>query len=576
MKKLSILFILLLSVIIHQKAISAGCETSTGNVLQLNVLSSTATVNIAVGADCRMIIPNISFMWRAYPTKLFWRFESFSQDLAPGTIISPPGSACITGTRVTIRITAHFRDTRGTRNTGDDRFCTITKPTIVVFEDRTPPIANNFTISSSDGELPYAFDWKMQFTSAHISDNCSSLVQLRNNLAFNFEGPPSHEDGCVEDTITLGWYFTSDMCGNRSRRGRILFTVTDTVKPRISVVGPSEIPIGTLCRAIITPEMITSTAIDNLVDDRFIIKKFRVIAPVELAGNIPPEGLLLPRIGNCPANTTITVRVCAQDCYGNGNLHMSDNLMDVNCDTVLIALVDKSPPVLSPTVCGEEITLSVDAGCKAIMLNTVPTTFFFSDNCSRDASIYQSPAPGSVLNDGIADTMGLAFGSPWAFACPRISVPDDAINCINATGTFKSIDVSYIVVDCDGNCTVYEKCKKINLSKPSTVISAELENRSSTNIDGRLKASNYPNPFKELTQIKIEGIKEGPGQISFYNFQGQLMHRKAVLFNSNNQTITVTRHELNTRGLVYYKVEVYNSFSGNKSNFITGKMLITD
>ena len=71
---------------------------------------------------------------------------------------------------------------------------------------------------------------------------------------------------------------------------------------------------------------------------------YRVIYPLSLSGPIPTTGITLHAGGLCPPDNVIKVRVCVQDCSGNGDLRTFDNGVSANCNTYSIILKDITVP----------------------------------------------------------------------------------------------------------------------------------------------------------------------------------------------------------------------------------------
>jgi len=451
------------------------CGSSTGNVFRRTAIGGSRTSNIiyvSLDENCAWIVNNLNSFYQAYTTRAGWVLDSVSQSPRVGTTIFPlyTGS-CITAKRV-IRMTAHFRDNRLTRNRGDDRFCQMELVDTAILQDKMDPIARTVSISTASTSLTPG-SLKHHFGSGVISDNCSPLLVLQNNLEFAASPPfPSEAyPDCDRKTRYTIRYRTRDLCGNISNWAVANISLRDTISPKVrTIVGPSTIILDNSCAATIQRSQFEVYGVDDYTAPDDLVYSYRVIAPAFLAGNIPNTGKAINAIGICTPDNLIRVRVCAQDCFGNGDLHLSDNAVTRNCEFLTIRLKDTIKPVLDALLSISTVGVSPTT-CTAVMPNlafSISGDFVRGfDNCG-ETSMYQLPAPGSILNDGNASVPGLIIGIPRPYDCEFLKEPDDMVDCATVNGPIvKSVDVSFLLVDCHGNCSYLRVPGLVQLSKAS-------------------------------------------------------------------------------------------------------------
>lgn len=544
----------------------APCGILTGNkLIRLGLLSSSDKINISSNEDCIVDLPDFRTNFKAIVTKLYWRVDSVRQFPEPGTsfFLLSTGS-CQSDTRY-ITITAYFRNTRGTANTSDDQFCTMNLIDTLYMTDKLSPVARDISIRAdgNDGRIDPG-SLKHLFTGAAISDNCTNLSQLQNSLEFNASPPypaiiPDFYCNESRNTYRIK-YRVTDLCGNISKWAWATITFIDTISPRIGAhYAPSELNLDASCSVIIDRSIIIVRPVDNLVTADHLTLSYRVIYPLSLSGPIPTTGITLHAGGLCPPDNVIKVRVCVQDCSGNGDLHTFDNGVSANCNTYSIILKDITVPTLTGTI--PPLSLPVDPNlCTAIMPNLSGILSGF-DGCS-DVSIYQLPPPGSILNNGEPKNMDLARGVARSFECPWSKIPDTKVDCINQNGPFKSYNVDFIAVDCSGNCVMRRFPNLVSLvpgpSTPSLMINNQLLNKSLFAAIGeieKLKVENFPNPFNDATNIKIISPNSAHSTLSFYDLQGRLIYRKEARLEKGTNLIKVYKSDLGNSGVVVYTIE---------------------
>lgn len=549
------------------------CGSSTGNRLTQN----TAGYVFPDIPPCGFRVPDLRSRWER-TTGRGWRvYGSLKQIPAPGTLISRSGPACASGS-FTVTISANFLYDNGTPvNPRDDRYCSVDAQDSYFWVDLQQPVARSISFTTSNTEFN-ASSLKANFTSASLSDNCTPLSVLQDNLQFAADPrrPDYAEIECGSTNTYRVSFRTRDACGRVSNWASATIRFVDVILPsRPTIISPSYFYTNNECRSYISQSMLSAYSHDDLTPDAQIRYSYRIISPAHLRGDIPATGRWLNAAGICPVNGLVTLRVCAQDCSGNGNLHVGDNILDSNCDFIQFNIRDTLRPVLL-SECGNT-TVNLFANCTNTMPN-LASSLRTTDNCSA-VSIYQLPAPGSILNDGVSHELGLASGAMRSFTCTMDKEDDDYVDCTGSTGIFKSIPVSFILVDCDGNCTVQRNCIILNLSNIiNNVASAGSLNLEHAEVEfnrnrpeSKLSISNQPNPFEDFTEIRIAKGLSGKGILRFFTPEGRTLHTRMVgpdVFNHRIQ-----KSDLNTRGLVFYTF-TYRDETSREQRIVWNKMLV--
>lgn len=559
------------------------CGTSTGNsFVRLGWGPGTTRIGgkiqAAVDNNCGLILPDFRGFLRASVSRLYWRVDSVKQFPAPGTsFLLLASSGCPEATEY-IKYTAYFRNTRGTANPRDDQFCEMRLQDTMYLVDKTSPTARAISITSTDlrfepGRL------KHHFGSSVIGDNCTSLINLQNSLEFASEPysrPLDVPIYCEEVRNTYRVrYRVKDNCGNHSDWALATIRFKDTTAPRVlTLASPSSYFLDSSCSFTIRRSLLTVYGADDWITGDRLRYSYRIIHPASLAGNIPVAGRRINALGMCPPDNRISIRVCAQDCEGNGDLHLSDNGMSANCNSVFVSLEDTIRPRISGPLGPIALTISDVNSCTVAMPNLAHLLSGY-DECS-DVSIYQQPAPGSILNNGEPKGMALARGIPRLFDCGTDKINDVHINC-TGNGPLKSYTVSFFIVDCHGNCSIKTYPSALTLFSPISglVVSNEksasrVGTLSSIHSEG-LSMDNYPNPFGEITTIQIHTTEPMAGMLQFYNIQGQKINQKPLYLQKGMNTTNIIKSELGT-GMIWYRYEGHTPT--NQRVVLNNKMMI--
>lgn len=555
------------------------CGSSTGNTIVPNPDPNIFSrgFNVSVGASCEYLVPDMRFLYISRTGRGWRQSGTIQQVPAPGTRVVAASGGCIRQfIRVNFSVDFHYNN--GTPiNPRDDRYCSVDRIDSFLLEDKIAPVARSFSFTTSNTDFNPA-SLKANFISPSISDNCTPLSILQDNLQFvNDPRRPAQVGIRCGSTNTYRVSFrTSDACGRLSNWAIATIRFVDGIAPSPpTIISPSYFYTNNTCRSFISPSMLTAYSHDDYTPDAQIRYSYRIISPAHLRGDIPASGRWLNAAGACPVNGLVTLRVCAQDCSGNGNLHVGDNILDANCDFIQFNIRDTIRPILL-SECGNT-TVNLFANCTNTMPN-LASTLSVTDNCSA-VSIYQLPAPGSILNDGVGNELGLASGSPRSFTCTMDKEDDDYVDCTSSTGIFKSIPVSFILVDCDGNCTIQRNCIIVNLTNTinnmatgntSYPLLKEAKTKWSSN-ESTLSINNQPNPFQDFTDIKIKGASSGKGILRFYTSEGRTLHHREV--KPGEFTQRIQKQDLNTNGLVFYTYSYRDDITGEE-RIVWNKMLV--
>lgn len=562
MKK--IIYIATLFILFIQATLAESpCAPTTGNVFRRTSISpGPGRINVALNENCAAVIPDFRSFYQAMVTHAGWRVDSITQSPAIGTTIYPlSAGSCPDGITRSLTMRAYFRNTRHTSNPRDDQFCIMTIADTLIFQDKLAPVARVISFATSILSVNPA-SLKNHFGSDAVTDNCSSLSVLQGNLEFSSTPPYPSEVTlrCNGRNVYAIRYRTRDQCGNYSNWSLAIITFTDHIAPVVfTLISPAYLFLDGACTANILRSQIRVSSADDLTPSDQITLSYRVIAPLSLAGNILSSGKLIDAHGLCAPDNRIVVRVCAQDCFGNGDLHVSDNGISENCNSVFITLKDTIKPSLTGTLSPR--TLSVSPTTCTVEMPNVASLLSGLDNCS-DVSIYQLPAPGSILNDGNQHVPGLARGIPRSSTCELMKEPDDQINCVSINGPIiKTISVSFLIIDCHGNCAIRRFPDNIQLTNIPIPTDVKINNSlNHASYQSPLNEMyNYPNPFNFSTIIHLENEDEAYGELKLYSIDGKEITRKPVSIQKGITNIPLNKNELNNyTGIAYYRLESQN------------------
>ncbi len=540
------------------------CDPGTGNTLT----GGSAHFIVNVNSTCKATVPDVNVRgdWTASPGPGFVFNGPLVQVPASGTVIQLSG--CPNGTLQLIIIAVFFSDNGTPTNPADDIICQLRALDEVTINDPTPPTftcpaARNIDVdamcSASESMV------KDLITAAHVSDNCTSKPALLASLTI-VSGYPFPSPGVACPPATKAYpvmYQIHDACGNTKQCVTVI-TLRGMTPPELTCPADVTVNLNGSCSYTI-PRSNSFVYKDNCVSDPLTATfTWRIIDPPAYVGNIPAAGRTINRTNMCPSGTPVTVRICARDCRGNGNLYTSSNTVGPNCCTYVITLKDNTLPSFN-SACGGATDLIVDPGtCTAVMPN-LAGTLSISKNCgSGQVSIYQIPAPGSTLNDGIADPLGLASGPGASHSCHISDQDDPIVACGQSFYYLKSVMVSFVIADCEGNCIKKLNCKVVLLidDNPGGVIQGKPQNhlagilwtdspndfKTGGNADSFVANNklmqNYPNPVIASTRVEFLLAKEGPVQFTVMDVAGRMIYNRHLFGVVGQNSVELSRSDL--------------------------------
>ncbi len=424
-----------------------ACAPGTGNML------NQTTFGAVVGnlnAGCTVVsVPDLRPRWTAIPGPNYM-VVSVVQAPAPGTMISiPKGSGCPNGT-IPINIVAIFFYIGDPFSAPDDLLCSklgvdaftiqdVTAPTIVTPKNITLDVGANCSVTAAQILAAY--------TAADVDDNCTDDATLLANLFIN-SGLPIALTCPVNNQTFPVTVRTRDACGNLSNIATINVTLRDLTAPTVSCI-PNQIRYfddncqwteedfrGTITVTDACGRQVPPTGVSQ-----------RIIAPVVFDLYDPLNPTIITG-GGCPSLKFVTVRLCAQDCFGNGNLDPSPvGPIPPNCCTFMITVRDTTRPIPLPFNCPAPITLITDANCNVTIPDYRDPSLFY-DNCDPifdPTLIRQTPPPGPFAASGLVcaqnPTISLTFtytdcnnNGPVSFTCPAVitvidNTPPSSLTC---------------------------------------------------------------------------------------------------------------------------------------------------
>ncbi|MCC6754141.1 MAG: HYR domain-containing protein, partial [Saprospiraceae bacterium] len=415
-----------------------ACDPGSGNALTGPV---GPPLTGSLNAGCNVVIPNVLPRWTATPNVGGgWVLITVEQAPLAGTLINLPRSASCPGDVIDINVVAVFFYLGMLTDPSDDILCSITDIDEFTIVDGTPPTITpgDVTLQAGPGCTVTAADIIATITNAEVDDNCTNDATLRANIVITAGLPavltcPTNND-VFPITVT-----TEDACGNISAPATFNVTLEDTRRPIPTCPADQTRYFDAFCQYTVEDFRPLVTAVDDC-GAPFVLSQ-RVIAPVPFPNNTFP----IITGGGCPSLRTVIVRICAQDCFGNGNLNPPLASSPPNCCTFAVAVYDNTDPTPEPGDCPAPVLLTTDANCEVIIPD-FRTSGLFSDNCDPlldPTTITQTPPPGPF--------------DASAVVCPPLA----------------SLDVSFSFTDCNGNGPVELVCPDViqiqDLLAPSSI-----------------------------------------------------------------------------------------------------------
>ncbi|MBK9729081.1 MAG: HYR domain-containing protein [Saprospiraceae bacterium] len=408
-----------------------ACNPITGNTLTGPAPPPNITVNFDAG--CSITVPNLLPRWVATPGPGFVLVAVVQAPLA-GTVVTVPKSGACANEDIAVLIEAFFFFLGNPLDPTDDVFCSLSRIDNLLIRDNTPPsiLPKMITLDVGPGCVVTPAQILATYTAADVDDNCTSDAALLSGLVFL--GPLPAPLACPVNPVTAPPAIVriTDACGN-TNLGIVIITLRDLTIPTITCPGPFFRNFDDFCEYTIEDFRAGATITDGCggqVPPTGISQ--RVIAPVVL--NLDDFTEIITG-GGCPSARVLTIRLCAQDCFGNGPLDPpTGGPIPSNCCTFNVTITDNTPPVPDVSACPAPVILTTDANCMV----TIPDfrdPALFVDNCDPifDVDdIIQSPAPGPL--------------DASTFVCPPGQSP---------------ITVTFRYTDCNGNGPVTTVCPMV-------------------------------------------------------------------------------------------------------------------
>ena len=442
------------------------------------VTKANSTIIFAdIGANCQYIVPDLiaAHGWTATAMCGCWNRNAFFQIPLPGLIIDAPGGATCSNADidVIIRTVYSHTDLAGiTTNCTLDNTDVFTRRDIEVPTILCPAMVT-LDVDPITCQIPLASITAL-FTGGNVADNCTDDATLLSNIELvsttapgvgPFATCPLPNPDCYNYVFR-----TKDACDNYSADCSFTVCARDVTPPTIICPADRTINYDATCMATLYQWAPVSYE-DNCSNVPYAYR-YKIVSSTNTAV-VPVTGLNLEvsqvvnAMGICPSNVTVTIRVCAQDCFGNGDLHegAGDLAVTSNCCTYDVTLQDNTMPTITAGCSVIPTDLNVGAQCTAVMPD-LTGLLTVMDNCSAvaDITIYQIPSAGSVLNDGLDHVLPvLPMDACAAAIAADIPVDDAVVSCGLLGQPLKDVLVSFVVVDCNGNCSVYPSCRIIRL-----------------------------------------------------------------------------------------------------------------
>ncbi|MBK7880426.1 MAG: HYR domain-containing protein [Saprospiraceae bacterium] len=406
-------------------------------------------INAALGVGCLYLTPNVAtgHAWQATASCMgFTRIGGATPIQIPpaGTPgLVPQSGTCPNGTSFNVSlVTTYF-------NFGTGALCFITNTDSYTVSDAVNPtltIPATLILDIDSGCTVSLANLLSVVTGPRVADNCTSDPTLIAN-AFIVSGFPVPDLACSTSPNlgTTVQYRTADACGNLSNIASVTIRLRDQVAPILSTCPPD-----------------ATDAFD--ANCEYTVADFRGLASATDACGSPFTysqrvlGVTNPNVGpfinntfptitgGCAGPRVITIRICAQDCFGNGNLDPAPaGPLPSNCCTLTVTVSDVTPPV--GALCPSQVVLPVDVACSANVPD-IRDASIFSDNCSViDPS--QIGMYADLDGNGTYEFELFAPGTP---VIPGGNIPVFAGNIIcNPLFPNDEVDVQFSFIDCNGN-----------------------------------------------------------------------------------------------------------------------------
>lgn len=355
------------------------------------------------GPNCIITVPNLLGRWTASPTcsdgTNTWTLVAGTPVQVPpaGSTFMGSSVGCVATNPIPVNIEVdYFRIVAGSII-----ICSITKGDMFTAIDNTPPTLSlpaNVTFDVNNGCSVLAstiLAWAK--ANATVMDNCTDNATLINNLVMTSPATiPSLV--CPNPTLTFtATFITTDNCGNNSVPANVSVTIRDNVAPTITCPASQARNYNASCQYTVEDFRLLGTTSTNGCGTPNSVEQ-RVIAPA--VGNYLNDFTqIISAAGSCPSARSITIRLCARDCFGNGGDPGANNSVPPQCCTFLVNITDNTPPQPNAGACPVQATLFANNQCQ-ISVPDRRNANMFTDNCDAIivTNIVQVPAPGTLLS----------------------------------------------------------------------------------------------------------------------------------------------------------------------------------
>ncbi len=413
---------------------------------------SNAVINVNIlPLGCTFLTPSVSIQhdWQVAGSCMGWTRVGGLRPIQVPPALTPfvlPGSSVCPNSFVQVNLIATYF--RINAMPPFLQTCSITRTDSFFINDVTNPVLllPGSVILDVDSLCNVSLANLFSFVgNANVIDNCSNDATLIANMQVTAGYPlPNLACPTSPNAGTVVTFRTADACGNLSNTQNVTVRLRDLTAPTITCPVDDSRAFDASCQYTVEDFRALATP-DDICGAPYTLSQ-RVLAVSNPAAG-PFANNVFPTIsGGCDGPRVITIRICAQDCFGNGVLDPAPaGPLPGNCCTFNITVTDQTDP--TPGICPSPVVVNVDAGCTANIPDLrVPT--IFQDNCSvinPDNIGMYADADG----DGSYETELFAPGTP---VIPGGFYPLAAGDIIcNPLFPGGALDIQFTFIDCNGN-----------------------------------------------------------------------------------------------------------------------------
>ncbi|MBK9270565.1 MAG: HYR domain-containing protein [Saprospiraceae bacterium] len=409
-------------------------------------------INVNLGILCGFLTPSVTIQhdWQVAASCLGWTRVGLLRPIQVPPALTPftlPSSGFCPDSYIQVNLIALYVRANPAPPPAL-QFCTITNVDSFFVEDQFNPILAlpGSVILDVDSlctvSLANLVGWMGGGT---VADNCTDDATLLANM-FVTAGFPVPDLACPTspNAGTPVTFQTMDACGNLSNTDVVLVQLRDVTEPTITCPPNDTRAFDAVCAY--TVEDFTALATpDDACGAPYTLSQ-RVLSVTNPAAGPFPNNTFPTITGGCDGPRVITIRICAQDCFGNGVLDPAPaGPLPGNCCTFEITVSDQTDPI--PGICPPQTDVNVDAGCTANVPDLRNSSIFL-DNCQvvdpDNIGMY-----ADLDGDGIHETELFAPGTP---VIPGGFFPVAAGDIIcNPLFPGGAVDIRFTYIDCNGN-----------------------------------------------------------------------------------------------------------------------------